>query len=104
MHKSPSHQLRRRRSYQGETAGKALAKWLNKPESGHEFKWLMGPVSDRSSVQELLIDAQVVFGRLAKYKSVGQFNAARRDKKISPEFVESYGRLNEVLGAFTHAP
>lgn len=64
----------------------------------------MPPLTDQSSLEELLIDAQVVFGWLSKYKSTGEFNAARRGKKIPSDFVESYDRLNEVLGAFTHAP
>src|SRR5207247_2600461 len=90
--------------YKAMTAGKALAKWLNKPEAGHKFKWLMDSGAGRSLVQELLIDAQVVFSRLAKYKTAKQFTDARKGKKVPPEFWTSYGRLNETLGTFSHVP
>jgi hypothetical protein len=104
MVKSPSHQLHKRSWYQAEKAGKALAKWLNTPESGHTFKWLMDSGTGRSLVQELLIDALVVFTRLAKYKTAKQFNDARKSKKVPPEFWKSYERLNETLGTFSHVP
>src|SRR4051812_45557422 len=103
MVKPPSHQLQTRRAYRGQHAAMALAKWLNKRSSGHTGKGLMFPLADQSSVEELLIDAQVVFRWLSKYKSTGQFNAARREKKIPPAFGESYDRLNDVLGEFTRA-
>jgi len=104
MVKLPSHQLRSRRSYRGEKAGKALAKWLNKPAPGLTFKWMMQPASGHSLIQELLIDAQAVFFQLAKYKSRDQFSEARRKKKLPPQFAKSYDRLNGMLGSFTHAP
>jgi hypothetical protein len=104
MVKAPSHQLHQRRWYRGEKAGKALVKWLNQSAPGHSFKWAMAPTSGRPFVQELLVDAQVVFRQLTKYKSAGQFHAAHRAKKIPSEFLVSYGRLNEGLGMFIRAP
>jgi hypothetical protein len=65
---------------------------------------MSGSRAGHSLVQELLIDARIVFTHLTKYKSVGQLNVARRNKKLPGEFWESYERLNEILEAFTYAP
>jgi len=102
MSKAASHQLHKRSWVQAEKAGKALAKWLNTPPSGHKFKWQAD--SGHTLVQELVIDAQAVFHHLKTYDSVGQFHVVRRKKKLPPQFSKSYERLNEILGTFTHAP
>jgi hypothetical protein len=104
MIKAPSHQLHPSRWYQVAKAGKALVEWLNKPGSGHTSKWQMDRGAGRALVQELVGDAQVVFHHLTKYKSVDQFNVARKEKKLSPQFLKSYDRLNDRLGTFTHVP
>jgi hypothetical protein len=104
MVKPPSHQLHASRWYQVAKAGKALVEWLNKPGSGPTSKWKMDRGAGRALVQELLIDAQVVFHHLNKYKSGGEFIVARKDKKLPPQFSKSYDRLNDTLGTFTHVP
>ena len=104
MVKPPSHQLHPSRWYQVAKTGKALVEWLNKPGSGHKSKWQMDRGAGRALVQELVVDAQVVFLHLTKYKSVGEFNVARKDKKLPPQFSKSYDRLNDTLGTFTLAP
>src|SRR4051794_8682309 len=104
MVKPPSHQLHPSNWYEAAKAGKSLAEWLNKPGSGHTSKWQMDHGAGRALVQELIVDAQVVFLHLTKYKSVGEFNVARKEKKLPPQFSKSYDRLNEVLATFTTAP
>ena len=78
--------------------------WLNKSGSGHTSKWQMDRGAGRALVQELVVNAQVVFHHLNQYKSVDQFNVARKNKKLSPQFSMSYDRLNEVFGTLTQAP
>jgi hypothetical protein len=102
MSKAPSHQLHKGSWVQAEKAGKALAKWLNTPASGHKFKWQVD--SGHTLVQELVIDAQVVFLHLKKYDSVDQFHVARRKKELPHQFSKSYVRLNDRLGEHTLAP
>ena len=102
MIKSPSHQLHTRRWHHAKKSAKALAKWLNEHAAGHKSNWPMQSGAGRSLVQEMLDDARVVFMHLAKYKTEAQLRVAH--KKLPPQFLESYGRLNDVLETFPHFP
>src|SRR6266849_5570594 len=72
--------------------GEALAKWLNQPD--------LNP----KRVEELLMNAQIVYRWIAEYPSLHRLNVARRNKKLPSEFWDSYQKLNETLASFAYAP
>lgn len=92
MPEKTSHWLQPKKQFAGQKPGLALAKWLNQTHAGRKF------------VEDLLLDAQVVFWWAAKYRTLRELNVARKKKKLPPEFWDSHQKLNETLATFTYAP
>jgi len=87
-----SQWLDSQKQFDGQKSGEALAKWLNEPD--------LNP----KPVEELLINAQVVYRWIAEYPTLHHLNVARRQKKLPSEFWDSHQRLNEALATFAFAP
>ena len=87
-----SHQLTLKKHFGGQKPGLALVKWLNDPQTSPKF------------VEDLLLNAQVVFQWLAEFPSLHELNVARKKNKLPPEFWDSHQKLNETLATFTSAP
>ncbi len=86
----------------GQKPGIAFVNWLNEPPSG---KWLYDtPLSAKNFLEELLVDVQTVHRCLANYGNMQELRAADKDGKLETGFWETYGRLNEKLATFIHAP
>src|SRR5437867_5382308 len=81
--------------------GTALVNWLNHPPR-HPI--LKGPAPGHRFLEELVADALVVFGGLARYSKLHQLTAANKAKKVSSDLWQSFKRLNATLATFSHAP
>src|ERR1700685_211383 len=92
MPKKPSQSLESKKEFVGRKPGEALAKWLNKPD--------LNP----RPVEELLMNAQVVYQWIGEYPTLHFLNAAQRQKKLPPAFWDSYQKLNEALANSAFAP
>jgi hypothetical protein len=95
---NPKQWLETKTPFGRQKPGQALVKWLNQPEIIPKLK-----ISPRF-IENLLADAQFVFGWRAKYGSLRDLNVASKKKKLPLEFWASHQRLNEMLATFTCAP
>src|SRR5262245_33074399 len=95
--------LNKQRQYGGQRAGRALVAWLNDRQSGEN--WLSRSRSfSQKSVEELLLDAQIVYECLTKYRNEDEFYAAVKNKEVPGRYWDCRERLNKTLSTFTHAP
>lgn len=92
MPKKKSYWLHGKKQFAGQKPALALAKWLNQPHAGRKF------------VEDLLLDAQVVFWWVAKYRTLRELNVARKKHELPTKFWDSHQNLNETLATFTCAP
>jgi hypothetical protein len=82
----------KKKQFEGQKPGNGLVKWLNDPDFSPKV------------LEDLLLDAQVVFRGIEQYGSLHNLNVARKQKKLPAAFWECHQRLNETLVKFTYAP
>jgi hypothetical protein len=102
MPKKSPHTLKKKKQFEGQKPGDALVKWLNAPQVSP--KWPNAPPFNPKFVEDLLLNAQVVFRGIAEYGSLRELDVARKQEKLPPEFWECHRKLNKTLAKFVYAP